>query len=129
MLRNGSFGKSKAEDRCMRILARRFGEEDVTRQYRSEKYPFRCDFYIRSLDLYIEFNGTWTHGFHPFDPESPADNMRLEFLIEKAKTSKYYRQAVYVWTVLDPRKRETAKVNGLNFLEVWSVDELETLKF
>lgn len=128
MRRNGSFGKSKAEDQCMRILAGKFGEDDVVRQYRSEKYPFRCDFYVKSLDLYIEFNGTWTHGFHPFDPKSPADDARLRFLIAKAETSEYYRRAVYVWTELDPKKRETARVNCLNFIEVWSVGELETLK-
>ena len=34
---------------------------------------------------------------------------------EKAKTSKFYQTAIYVWTDLDVRKRECAKKNNLNF--------------
>ena len=38
------------------------GNEDIIRQYKSDLYPFACDFYIPSLDLYIECNYHWTHG-------------------------------------------------------------------
>ncbi len=54
---NGTFNTSKPEDAIYKILLDNFGEEDVIRQYRDEcRYPFNCDFYIRSLDLFIELN-------------------------------------------------------------------------
>ena len=30
-----------------------------------DRYPFACDFYISSLDLFIECNYHWTHGGKP----------------------------------------------------------------
>lgn len=43
-------------------LAVTFGPDDVVRQYRDPRYPFFCDFYVRSLDLFVECNFHWTHG-------------------------------------------------------------------
>ena len=89
-------------------------------QYHNELYPYDCDFYIPEYDLYIEIQGTWTHGMHPFDPNSPGDNKKLNEWISKNK--KFYNQAVYVWTELDPKKREIAIQNKLNYLEIFSID-------
>lgn len=41
----------------------------------------------------------------------------------KAVNSKYYKNAIQVWTVSDPLKRETAKKNNLNYIEFWNLDE------
>ena len=71
--RNGSWNVSKPEDRVYGFLTSKFGKEDVDRQYRSSSYPFSCDFYIKSLDLYIECNFSWTHGGHWFDSNSKDD--------------------------------------------------------
>lgn len=38
----------------------------------------------------------------------------------KNKHTEYYDNAIRVWTVTDPLKRETAKKNGLNWVEVFS---------
>ena len=43
---------------------------------------------------------------------------------EKAKTSKFYQNAIYTWTCLDVKKRETAKNNNLNFFEFYTILEL-----
>lgn len=42
-------------------------------QYKSDLYPFLCDFYIPELDLYIECQGTWVHGKKPFEPNNKSD--------------------------------------------------------
>ena len=40
---------------------------DVITQYKDDRYPFACDFYIPSLDLFIECNYHWTHGGKPYE--------------------------------------------------------------
>ena len=58
--KNKTFGKSKSEDQIYQLLLQKFNK--VERQYKSEQYPFACDFYIPSIDLYIEYQGFYTHG-------------------------------------------------------------------
>lgn len=87
-------------------------------QYRSEKYPYLCDFYIPDYDLYIEIQGNWTHGRHQYT----GDNDDLNILNEwKNKNSPFYDNAIYVWTILDVKKRDIAKNNNLNYLEIYSI--------
>ena len=57
---------SKVEQLFREYLDNNF-TNDFEYNYKSELYPFNCDFYIKSLDLYIEIQGSWTHGDHPFD--------------------------------------------------------------
>ena len=59
--KNESYGKSKEEDYVYSVLVNIYGKDNVERQYKSESYPFVCDFYIISEDLYIEYNVIWTH--------------------------------------------------------------------
>lgn len=118
-----SFAFSKAELKVYELLKTKFRE--IKRQYKSEKYPFKCDFYIPEQDLYIEYNGIWTHGMHAYDPTSAEDQLRLEKLICKAKTSAYYKSAIQTWTVTDPLKRKTAKSNKLNFVELWNMTDVK----
>ena len=89
-------------------------------QYKSEKYPFNCDFYIPERELYIEFQWTWTHGKHPFS-ESQED---LEILTKwKLKNTEYYNNAIEVWTKRDVLKRQTAIQNNLNWLEFFTFED------
>ena len=87
-------------------------------QYRSDIYPFNCDFYFPDNDLYLEINAHWTHGRHPFDSTNKDDLLVLEKW--KSKNTKYYYIAINTWTVRDVLKREIAKKNNLNYLEVFS---------
>ena len=89
-------------------------------QYRSEKYPYLCDFYIPEYDLYIEINGHWTHGKHPFNPDSEEDINILK--VWQSKHTKYYDQAIYVWSQLDTKKRSIAFQNNINFLQIYSIN-------
>ena len=43
------------------------------------------------------------------------------------KNTKKYQQAINVWTISDPLKRETAKKNNLNYLEIFSCNENDIL--
>lgn len=114
---NNSFNISKIEKQFEQYLID--NNYNYIYQYHSEKYPFNCDFYLYDYDLYIEIQGSWTHGLHPFNPEDPNDIKKLN--LWKSKTSKFYKNAIYVWTDLDVRKREMAKQNNINLLEIFSI--------
>ena len=87
-------------------------------QYKTESYPYKCDFYLNKYDLYIEIQGTWTHGGHPFNPNSIEDINKLNEW--KSKNTDYYDSAIHTWTVSDVKKRNTAKQNNLKYLEIFS---------
>ena len=123
--KNGSYGKSKEEDYVYSVLVDIYGEDNVERQYRSELYPFACDFYIISKDLYIEYNGMWTHGFTPYIG-SKENEIQLEEWKQKAVTSKFYQNAIVTWTISDVKKRNIAKMNGLNYIELWDLNDVES---
>lgn len=115
--RNHTFNTSKPEKEIYMLLCEKFS--DVKRQYKSELYPFACDFYIPELDLYIEYQGFWSHGKQPFDENDPECIKRLEKL--KSRNTLFFHNAIDVWTVRDPLKRKTAKENNLNWLEFFNM--------
>ena len=125
--RNHSFNSSVPEDKIKNILIQKF--PDFKYQYRSELYPFACDFYIPEFDLYIEFQGTWIHGKNgktilgAYDKNNREHQKVLSIWQEKAKNSKFYEIAIEVWTIRDPLKRETARKNNLNWIEFFTMDE------
>lgn len=92
-------------------------------QYRSEKYPFACDMYDPATDTYYEYNGTWTHGGHPYDPGSAEDAEKLRAWTERGGA--YYENAVKTWTERDPAKRRAAAENGANLVELWNYGDVE----
>jgi len=122
MLRNGSYGKSAAEDKMYEMLCNKFSKENVLRQYSSKEFPYKCDFYIVTSNEYIEYNGTWTHGKHAFDPNNKRD---IEIVNGwKTKTdSQYYKNAINIWTKLDPLKRKIAKENRISRIEFWKLED------
>ena len=124
MKKNKTFGKSKKEDMIYEMLLKRF--PDVKRHYKDfNKYPFYCDFYIPSIDTWIEYQGYWSHGDHPFNPNDKNDIDKLNNMIYKSKNHPSYIGAISVWTNGDPVKRETAKKNNLNYIEFWNIQEVE----
>ena len=114
--KNNTFNTSKVEKELESKLRLLF--PNLITQYRSKEYPFNCDYYIPSLNLYIEYNGTWTHGDKFFDKSNIEDLEKLNQWIEKSKTSKYYENAIETWTVRDINKLNTALKNNLNYV-VW----------
>ena len=117
--RNNSFHTSAPEIKLLKILCDKFGKSEIEYQYRSPKYPYNCDFYIKSLDLYIELQGSWTHGKAPYNLDSKEHQQKLLEWQEKAQTSQFYRNAIDVWTRADVEKRRIAKENGIKLIEVF----------
>ena len=68
----------------------------------------------------------WTHGIHPYDPTNKDDQETLQ--LWKSKNTKFYENAINTWTIRDVQKRECAKKNGLNYLEIFSNDFDEALE-
>ena len=119
--KNRTFNTSKPENESYQLLKEKY--PDVIYQYRSKEYPFNCDFYIPSLDLYIECNYHWTHGKHPYNKDSKEDNIILEKW--KSKSTKYYNNAINTWTIRDPNKRKIAKEKNINFIEFFNIYKLK----
>ena len=125
---NNTFNSSKIEKQFEEYLKE--NNINYKKQYKSEIYPFNCDFYLTDKDLYIEINAHWTHGGHPFDSTNKEDQLQLESW--KQKGTKFYDNAIKTWSERDVLKRETAKKNKLNYLEVftneidYTIDSLST---
>ena len=117
--KNNTFNTSTIEELFNDFLMSVFGDKFL-RQYKSEDYPFNCDFYIPIVDLYVEIQGNWTHGKHPFDSKNPNDMDILSGW--KEKNTDFYKNAIHVWTGSDVRKRTCAISNNLNHLEIFSND-------
>lgn len=113
----GTFSSSESEDELYQMLCSYFGENDVLRNYSSVDYLFACDFYIKSRNLYIELNAHWTHGGHWFDKNALDDVKIIDVWTER--NTKYYRNAIHVWTIKDVEKRAVAQNNHLNYVVFW----------
>ena len=112
--KNHTFNTSKIEKELEIELRKTF--PNLKTQYRSKEYPFNCDFYIPSLNLYIEYNGTWLHGDKFFDKSDIKDLEKLNQWTEKSKNSKFYKNAIETWTVRDINKLNIALDNNLNYI-------------
>lgn len=115
----GSSITSAQEDEWYNKLVNVYGEGDIIRQYKDKRYPFHCDFYIISEDRFIEINYFWLHGNHLFNRENEEDLNTLNYWIDKSKDSEFYKNAIYVWTILDIKKFNTAVKNNLNFISIY----------
>lgn len=118
LCKNGTIGKSKEEDKIYEPLCQKYKE--VKRQYKSDVYPFACDFYIPEIDIYIEYQGFWTHGKEPY---IGTDNQKEKVKLWESKNTSQYIKAIDDWTNRDVLKRETAKKNNLNWLEFFTMNE------
>ena len=114
--KNGTLNSSSDELQFEQALVKIFGQSGYIAQYSDLRYPYKCDFYIPSFDLFIELNHHWTHGNHLFNKDSSLDLEKLANWQCKSQHSKFYKQAIYVWTELDPKKLNCAKEHNLNYL-------------
>jgi len=121
--KNHSFNTSKSENKIYELLLTKFDTSEIKREYISELYPWKCDFYIIPLNLYIECNFLWTHGTHPYDADLNKDKYN-NWLI-KSSESRFYKNALYNWTIRDVEKQNKAKENKLNYIEFFTIEEAE----
>jgi len=128
--KNGTWVVSKDENLCYDLLLNYFNKNNVIRQYNEDpRYPFLCDFYIKSLDLFIECNFNWVHGKEPYDPNNEKHQEILKEWTrrsEKRKNDKkrnYYMGAIYTWSISDKNKIDTAKINNIKYLIFYNMKQ------
>ena len=116
---NNHLKYSRPEEEIYKLLVEKYSS--VERQYKSKKYPFLCDFYIPKEDLYIEYQGHWSHNNFPFDKNNKKHLIILNKW--KSKGTKFYNNAIETWTIRDVNKRKIAKENNLNWIEFFNMEE------
>lgn len=127
--RNNSWGKSKPEEEFYEFLLTHFDSEDIFRNYNKDsRYPYHVDFYIKSLDMFIELNLFWMHGGHLFDDKNQDDIDILRLWEEKSVYHKSYISAIDTWTKYDKLKYYTAIKNNLNYFVLYSNEEINEFK-
>lgn len=123
--KNHTFNSSKPEDNIYDMLKEVF-PDTIRHKSDDPRYPFEVDFYIPSLDLFIEYQGVWTHGPHEYNPNNQEDIDLLELWKSKINSEdSWYISAIKTWTEVDPHKRSMARNNNLNFIEFWDLNEVE----
>lgn len=123
-LKNGTFNTSHNEKKIYDMLVTKY--KDVKTQYKSDKYPFWCDFYIPKLDLYIEYQEYPGHGKEPYIGSIEQKNIVRKWERKSLTNGPMYKNFIHVWTKSDPLKRKTAKDNNLNWIEFFNICEFET---
>lgn len=102
-------------------LLKHFSEDDILIDYGvhpyDKRYPFVCDFYIKSVDLFIELNVHFSHGGHWFDAESKSDVNRQTQLQQTDRHRN--RKFLDTWCHRDVGKRVKAREESLNYLVFW----------
>ena len=123
---------SAYELEVFRDLCSHFGSDDVVSQYgfypKDDRYPFVCDIYIKSLDLFIELNYYVSHGDHWFDKNSEDDLIQLNSWKKLSKHGSQYHKYIEVWTFRDLLKREYARKNNLNYLVFWQPKDTKRIR-
>ena len=118
--KNGTTNTSNEEKQLYEELLTKYNGKTIYKQYKDKvRYPFYCDFYVLEDDLFIELNAHWTHGGRPYDANDADCQKQLQFWQEKAKTSKFYENAIQTWTVRDVKKLEYAKKYNLNYKVIY----------
>lgn len=116
---------SQPEEDFYKYLCKKYGEEDIFREYNEDtRYPFRCDFYIKSIDTFVELNLYITHGIKPYAADDLECIKYLNIYKERAKTQSIYYSVIDNWTVRDVIKIKTAKDNNLKYIMYYKNDNL-----
>lgn len=117
---NGTYNSSKDEKIFFNILNIIFDKDDIICQYYSDNYPFNCDFYIKSLNLYIELNCSFFHNKHLYNYQT--DRQELLSLLKKCSIDdnpNRYDNLIDTWVIRDTKKWHIAKDNKLNMLFIY----------
>ena len=120
--KNGTYLKSKAEDNFYKQLLLYFPENDIIRGYiDKDRYPFNCDFYVKSKDLFIEYQGHQTHGYAPYDD---TNSEHKEYLIKMQS----HKIDTKTWTIRDTNKLKVATQNNIKLLLIYPKNNSYLLK-
>lgn len=119
--KNNTFNTSKPETESLQLLYDKYSKDNIIHNYKCDRYPYQCDAYIKSKDIFIEFNYHWTHGNHPYNSNNINDYNLVKFW--KSKNTKFYNKAIEVWTIHDVNKLNTAKKNKLNYFVFYKMND------
>ena len=90
---NGTYKKSRIEDRFYEVLCLKFGKDDVSRQVPMKRKWF-IDFYVKSIDTFIQFDGAYWHGLNrPIEVIAECKTKRDKVIYDKMMTDR--DQVVY----------------------------------
>jgi len=85
MKRNGTYRKSQPEDGLHEYLVKRFG--NVERQKHVNGWPI--DFYVPSLDTYVQLDGVYWHGLdRPIEEIRGSSVPRDQQIVRKWETDR-----------------------------------------
>ena len=110
--RGGMLCRTIAEQKLYNSLIKMFPDL-LYDQKVDDRYPFFCDFYIPSLDTFIELQAHPSHGRLPI------------YLLSPDEYTKYPQRWVDVFAVRDVNKVETAKKNNLHYIMIYPKASLE----
>jgi len=108
--KNGTYKRSKLENKFYNSLCDRFGEDNVVRQVVFLDISF--DFYIKSNDTYVHFDSDYFHG-----RGQSADDLINS---ERAKD-----QAILHTMLIDDHCDSICIENGVKFVRIWSSDYMK----
>lgn len=146
MKKNNTFiGKGSIQNNHCSLDEQQIYEKLLTKFHNIQFEPFidgygKADFYIPELDLYIEYQGNWTHNpsktkvMAPYDKNNKQHQKILQELKNKTNNNpkSYYANVIKVWTISDVKKRKFVKENKLNWMEFFNINEFnkwfDTLK-
>lgn len=114
MKRNNSFQKSRAEDHMYALLTSQFSHDDVERNKRPVGTAWPIDFYVKSINTWIQVDGVYWHGL-----DGQLDNHRLTMDVDKRS-----KIIVYKWETDRKQERWFAEHN----MKLIRVTDKETLK-
>ncbi len=106
MKQNGTYGRSAPEDVCYLLLCEKFGNDHVKRQVELKNWSI--DFYISSIDTYVQFDGAYWHGL----------DKSIE-LIEQSAAIGHRRDASILFTFrTDRTQNEWATANNIRLVRI-----------
>lgn len=114
--------RSKDEFNIYKMLVNKYGKENILTEYVSNAYPFHCDFYIKSLNQYIEYQGHFSHGKTQYTGEYNQLSFINDLQKNKPEMAKIYLDT---WAFRDVVKRKIAKYNCLNWCEFFTMKDFE----
>lgn len=94
----------------------------IHRNWKTDKYPWYCDFYIEDNNTYIELN---TGVFHYFEPFKGTSKQLKTLEVLKQKNTEFWDRVIYIWTESDVEKRNLANKNKLHYLEFYTLEDFD----
>ena len=119
LIQTGKINKSVLEDKMWDLLCKIYGKENVIRQYKSNEYPFVCDFFVKSEKMYVEYQGTYFHNYKLYNEY--RDKEEYELLKLKSIDEKHpsYKRIIDIWTKKDVEKYNVAKKNNIKIVFIY----------